>query len=332
MMILSLIFSLFLSLTLEAAPVMKPMTDLGKVGNLSVARDFEAFKKEADKIGCKAQGSGHRVILTGFGLFSGVNYNISGAVVSSMADPEFFPSEIDLNHALKPNNTPPHDGILNQDKLGVKIVNRSLKINDENLEVCFIVANVNWDFAAAVFLDQAGRFKPELVLMTGRGSFSVSLEAGALNHADQSAGYSAQGVDLGSLNRPRTAKEKVLKDYALNKILPLTWNTLAVKNSIEAQVRELGFEVERQTTARPENDYICNNVSFILAHGSQNKSATLAGGTIVIPNFNFKIAPKVGFFHFPNVDSKNPNIKDAGSEIFTWTTVIAQAITSQFEK
>jgi len=107
---------------------------------------------------------------------------------------------------------------------------------------------------------------------------------------------------------------------------------LAAKNKIEGSVRELGYEVEGQTTARPENDYICNNVSFVLAHGSQNKSATLAGGTIVIPNFNFIKEPKVGFFHFPNVDSKYPNINSAGSEIFSWTTVSAQAITSQFEK
>ncbi len=331
-MFLSLILSTFLSNSTLASISISPKTDLGKAGNLNVARDFEAYKKESVNIGCKAQGSGHRVILTGFGLFSGVNYNISGAVVSSMADLEFFPAEINLNHPLKPNNTLAHDGILNQDKLGVKIYNRSLKINDDNFEVCFIVANVNWDFAAAVFLDQAGSFKPELVLMTGRGSFSVSLEAGALNYAYQSAGYSAQGVDLGSLNRPRTSKEKVLKDYPLNKILPLTWNTLAAKNRIEELVRELGFEVEEQTTARPENDYICNNVSFVLAHGSQNKSTTLAGGTIVIPNFNFKVVPKVGFFHFPNVDSKNPNINTAGSEIFSWTTVIAQVISSQFEK
>ena len=327
----SLLFSPF-SVSVNAS-IIKPMTDLGHIGNLFVAKEFSDYKRAFSKNnGCKSapESTVHRVIVTGFGLFSGVNYNISGAVISSMADASFYPSIIDPAKLPDYQNQIAHDGIIKSHSAGVTIANRSMQINGKLFDVCFITANVEWDFASAVFLDQATQFKPELILMTGRGTSEVSLEVGALNNATQSTGFDPNGKPETN-NRPVSDGAAVLEEYPIDSTLALTWSAEAVNSAIRPLVDNLGYQVIVQNEARSENNYICNNVSFVVANASQNKETRLAGGELILPNPNFKTLPKVGFFHFPSVDSENPNAKNYSAQIFQWSHVMARAIVSQFE-
>lgn len=324
-MLFSFLISTILSVSSYAAP-MRPLTDLGSMGNISVAKNYQNYKKHFEQIGCRASGDGHRILLTGFGLFSGVNYNISGAVVSSMASSKFWPEVIDLENT-NPTSSTAQNGILSAKGPGVTIVNRSLTINHKKFEICFVTVNVNWDFAAAVFIDQATQFQPELILMTGRGGSSVSLESGAINNATRYSGFDAAGKILDERN-PETENQPVqdgvvvLSEYSQNTVLPLSWNTFLANQAIESKVKTLGYGIEQPVDARSENNYICNNVSFVLAHASQNNVSTLAGGALVIPSPAFSNTPKVGFFHFPATENT--------PQIFDWCAVIAKAIVSQF--
>ena len=68
-------------------------TDLGEEGNKAVSDTFAAYKTANPSGACSALGAGKRVIVTGYGLFAGRNYNISGEVVSAMADNDFWPGQ-----------------------------------------------------------------------------------------------------------------------------------------------------------------------------------------------------------------------------------------------
>jgi hypothetical protein len=318
----------FLSLNVHANSLVLK-TNLGAVGNKLVAQNYRNYQKEFMTKGCKANGPGKRVILTGFGLFSGVNYNISGAVVSSMSNPALFPAKIDLSNVPTLSMEGVDDGRLESQLFGVKIANRSLEMNGKLFEVCFITANVEWDFAAAVFINEMKKFKPELIIMSGRGGSEVSLEAGALNNATKSPGYFSNGQSEEN-NTPVSNGEKLLKNYSKNFILKLNWDAHKINNVINETVASLGYKVEVQTDARASNNYICNNVSFLVANAALNKTSVLVNGALILPSPELKTLPKVGFFHFPSVDYSYPEITNYVSQIFTWETVLAKAIYSQF--
>ena len=165
--------------------------------------------------------------------------------------------------------------------------------------------------------------------MTGRGGANVSLEVGTLNNAMKASGYFANG-EREPMNTPAIDGEELLTAYPKDRILKLNWLADLANNSIKDMVANLGYQVELQTTARSSNTYICNNVSFMLAHASTNKSTSLAGGTLILPSPELKAIPKVGFFHFPGVDENYPEIKNYSTQVFSWGLVIAKTIYSQF--
>jgi pyrrolidone-carboxylate peptidase len=329
-MLLPLIIAATMTIASYAGTPISPRTNLGKLGNLIVAKRFEAYKKAYEFKGCKAQGAGHRILLTGFGLFVGVNYNISGAVVSSMASLNFWPAIVDLDNLPTPLKPVAENGVLRASDLGVKIINRSVILNNQNFEICFVTADVKWDLTAAIFIDQATKFKPELILMTGRGADNVSMESAAINNAGQFPGYDEEGIPLNE-NQPVRKNESILSDYPFNASLPLTWLPREASNEIDSQISELGYKVELPEQARKENNYICNNVSFVLAHAGQNKVTSLAGGAIVLPSPKFLFPPKVGFFHFPSTDVAHPKTMGYDTQIFKWCSVVARTIISQFK-
>lgn len=231
---------------------------------ITFATRFKDYQKNHAEKGCQAKGNGKRVLLSGFGLFSGAPYNISGATVASMASETFWPSEVDLENLPKLKSRQAQSGKLTAKDFGVKIENRSLILNGQNYDVCFLVLDVQWDLASAIILDQAAKFQPQLILMSGRGGSSVSLEAGALNTATLYAGFDSEGNSVES-NRPMTNGEAVLSNYPVGAELVLTWKTSLVESAIKKGVKKLGYRVETQTKGRADNDYICNNVSFVLA-------------------------------------------------------------------
>jgi len=292
-------------------------TDLGEAGNRLVAERFAAFQAAHPDGLCRAQGGGRRAIVTGFGLFSGVGYNISGAVVRSMADPDFWPASVRLD-AAKPSGAPARAAVQ-----GPAGYNRSLEIDGERFELCFLTLDVIWDLSGAIVIDEAARFKPEAVIMTGRGAWDASFEAGALNSASRLSGFDSNGRSMDD-NRPRSTW--LLRDYPPEHALRLSWDAPMLAQASRAEIRALGYSATGQTAARGGNDYLCNNIAFVVAHAATNRPTSLAGGKILLPSPQLEPAPVVGFLHFPAVDGEHPDLRGYGDGIFGWSKVLARTL------
>jgi hypothetical protein len=97
----SILISLFLSLgfTFGCGPDGSRhhfKTDFGNSGNQDLRSRFERYVVQ-HQTGCLADSMEHRrVIVTGFGMFSGVESNISGSIVASMANQHLTPPALDL--------------------------------------------------------------------------------------------------------------------------------------------------------------------------------------------------------------------------------------------
>lgn len=294
-------------------------TDLGNTGNAAVSSTFKKYKEKNPFGQCKGS-SNKRVILTGFGLFSGVDYNISGTVMRSMANPQFFPSFIDTSQALM-TNVNPTNGLVNSADKGAWGANRTLTIDGEKFDVCFLVLDVIWDLAAAIILYESNLFKPELVLMSGRGADQAIFEFGALNQAVMAGGFSSNGAPLAN-NIPQ--KPWVLKNYEVGFELPMKWDNQFLASSVKNIISSLGYSVSAPDSARDENDYICNNVSFAVTHGLVSPTE-LAGQNILIESLGTQNSIS-GFFHFPAVDLEQSNLSNYKNGVLNWARVIALTI------
>ena len=299
-------------------------SDLGEQGNIFVAKTFDAYRQLHPNGACRAQGSGKRAIIAGYGLFSGVPYNISGSVVRSMADPVFWPDQIVLGEAALSGGASPRTGLVAASDGGAVAFNRSLVIDGERYEACFLVLDVIWDLAGAILIDEESRFKPALILMTGRGGGQASFEAGAMNRASPYPGYDADGRPLGSINTPQS--EWLLPDSPTDSVLPMAWNPRELAAAAESETELLGYSAVGQTAARPENNYLCNDISFVALHASQNKATSLAGNKIVLDSPGLPKEPVVGFMHFPAVDGAHPDLSAYGPGIFAWGKILARTI------
>ena len=292
-------------------------TDLGERGNRLVAERFAAYRAAHPQGLCRAQGAGKRAIVTGFGLFAGVPYNISGAVVRSMADPAFWPARARLS-SVQPLGARPTTA-----PQGMAGFNRTLEIDGQTVDVCFLTLDVIWDLAGAVVIDEASRFKPNAVILTGRGNRDASFEAGSLNAAARLSGFDSDGRSLDD-NRP--VADWVLAEYPPDAALPLTWNAAQLADASREDVRALGYSATGQLVARRDNDYLCNNIAFVVANAAANRTTRLAGGKLVLPAPGLEPAPVVGFLHFPAADSSHPDLARYDAGIFEWTKVLARTL------
>jgi pyrrolidone-carboxylate peptidase len=289
-------------------------TDLGTTGNHAVARTFAEYK--AKPSGCAPVNSGARVIVTGFGLFSGIDFNISGAVVQTLSSPKAWPSEIDLQNeppVLEKNDL--QRGLLTDDDRGGRAVNRELVIDGRTYSACFIVLDVLWDLAGAIVSHEMERFAPDLVLMTGRGSLGAVIEAGALNTAIALGGFRSDG-NVADDNLPRSTW--ILEDTRPDapKDIAMTWNNRAVADRIVPLITQMGWTVDVPTSARTGNDYICNNVSYVALQAAAGTTLTLAGGELVLRPW-IAHAPKVGFMHLPYDATLTPSVISGWGRVFS---------------
>jgi hypothetical protein len=308
------------------ASAQSPQTksDLGDQGNIFVAKTFDAYRQLHPDGACRAQGSGKRVLVAGYGLFSGVAYNISGTVVRSMADPTFWPDQIVLGASNLSPLGPPVSGLVQAADDGGVAYNRSLVIDGERYEACFLVLDVIWDLAGAIVIHEESRFKPQLIVMTGRGNSIESFEAGAINRATPYPGYDADGRPLGSINVPQS--DWLLPDSPVDSILPMTWNAQELAAAAEPEAELLGYSAVGQKAARPENNYLCNDISYVALHASLNKSTSLAGDRIVLDSPELPVRPVVGFMHFPAADGAHPDLGAYRDGIFAWGKILAKTI------
>ncbi len=235
-------------------------TDLGD-GNADVAQMFEKYKKGGPRT--KKSDAKRKVMITGFGLFSGVDYNISGVVVESMASKDFWPAEIlPTASYAPPQQKHVGKGTLTKKDGGVKVWQRTLKFNGREYEVAFILLDVLWDLGPAITLFEAQNFQPHLIIMTGRGGARAVFEGGAVNNAAKHPGFRFDGK-ADEKNRPTQSYVLDPKLGGIEAAIPTRWNNKELADATRDLIRAINpnFEVSAPANARPANNYICNNIT-----------------------------------------------------------------------
>lgn len=279
-------------------------TDLNEDGNSYVLSRHQGFLNNSKTCRPKNPDS-FRVIVQGFSLFTGVKMNISGAVVDTLA------------------KLPISKRSLLEDKdFGTRVNQIDLLINDQKVEVCLVVSEVLWDLAAANLISIIEDFKPDFVLMSGRGSKSAILETGARNQSGSLAGYNYDGTYSGNLNRPRS--KRVDPRYKSSKIIPSTWNYESIYTAINPKIKKLGFKLELGKEGRRDNDYICNNIHYAVLQSVLEGDVELAGG-LLRPLLSLEASPAMGFFHYPSGTLKN----NPEAELEAWSKVVLNIIKAQ---
>jgi pyrrolidone-carboxylate peptidase len=292
-------------------------TDFGAEGNAAVVAQFDSYKSKANH--CKSSSASKRVIVSGFGLFSGASFNISGVVVDTLANVPLTSisegAKVDAPFEVMP-------GLLKAEDFGGRITQREIKIKDEVIDVCLILLEVKWDLAAAIILHEIEKFKPQLVVMTGRGGRdSLQFEGGAVNVAAPRPGFDSAGASVQS-NTPLS--NYILKNDAgvpAKNEIPMTWDGAklagATKNAVAAI--NSNYSVVAEPAARPSNDYICNNMSYVVLHALKGFPAKLAGESLEISTS--VRGAKAGFLHYP-VSAYNSKIEVKG-----WIKVLKEILT-----
>lgn len=295
-------------------------TDLGP-GNQALAKRFEAYKKGGHR--SKKSTARHRVMITGFGLFSGVDYNISGVVVDSMANEKFWPKL----HGATVQYAPPKASEVGSGKLserdgGARVRQRLLTINDLEVEVCFLVLDVLWDLGAAITLYEAQNFRPQLIIMTGRGGRTAVFESGALNRAAGHPGFRASG-DPDRRNQPVTPYVLDPSHEGIESAIAMPWDNEALAKMAREVLAGLDppHEVVAAPAARKGNTYICNNISAVVLHALKGVEVRLAGGHIKLRSDLEGV--KGGFLHYPAKATNRP------VEVWRWCEVLAGVITRE---
>jgi len=301
----------------------KLKTNLGSIGNQLVKDTFEQYRNKAEH--CRASSAAPRVLVTGFGLFSDVEYNISGTVISSFADPNFIGSNIDYNGLMVPSADASR-GRLDFSDLGGRAENRTIRISGQEYELCLLTLDVLWDLAAAIVMDEAHAFRPDLIIMTGRGrkTHQAVWEGYARNQTKAVSGYLSSGASAEGSNLPVDSEIPVLPSLATGAELRMSWDSAMLKSSTEQIISDINpdFAAAAPSTWSSGNDYICNNISFVALAAREHKQISLAGGIL---NFSpeqsdLAQATKIGFLHFPSASDNNP------AQVMGWIKVLATAI------
>ncbi|MCX5792847.1 MAG: hypothetical protein NTY45_11640 [Elusimicrobia bacterium] len=318
--------------SMGGAPAARALeTDLGEEGNQAVSDTFTAYKTANPSGACSALGAGKRVIVTGYGLFAGRNYNISGEVVSAMADNDFWPGQYKHFQTARAAKKYVYSPRMNPQAFsnGAIVSTRKMVLNGEDYNVCFMVLDVTWDLAAGILIYETSRFKPEMIMMTGGGAPQATFEGAAVNSASNGEGYKSNG-EKNYGNRPES--NWLLEDYPAGKEIKTTWNGAALAAATAKTVSYLGYTVSGPAAQSPNNDYLCNNITFLALHATQYELPTklagnrTAGYKISLPAPRLPKKPIVGFFHFPDVPSRYPDLAGYGSGIFWWVNVLATAV------
>ena len=284
------------------------MTDLGESGNIATAREFFEYVKAHPKGTCHPSREDiPRVLVTGFGLFQGIRYNPTGSLVEMLHDPKF--PDVEAKNV-----------VLEDSDHGGKIRSRYFEINGRSIELCLAILDVKWDLAGAILAYEMRHFRPHLVLMLGRGGQAFEMEGGALNKATGSPGYGSDGKPLPEINKPKS--EWILKDVPVGQEIKMTWEHLKWGPKLKPLAQELGFELKIHKEARPDNNYICNNLSLVAARAASGHALSLAGGKIVLKESKRFEAPQVGFLHFPAIDSKVEEPKNATAQILGFSEMV----------
>ncbi len=292
-------------------------TNLGTIGNEEVQKLFAQHLNTAKK--CSPMGAKKRAIVTGFGPFGGGSLNISGVVIDNMANPAFWPASINTADGNLPDmqQIELRQGMNESADYGGHVTMRQLTIDGIDYDVCLIVLDVLWDLAAAIIVDEAIRFEPNLILMTGQGEYDARFEKGSVNMAVRENGFNADG-STAEHNRP-------ISDYVLKttppgeEVMYMKWDNKKLSSATEPTIKDLGFNVVASNTPYSTGSYICNNVSYAVLRALQDQKVELVEGLITLyPRLSTEL--KAGFFHFPYMDDFSKE------QIYNWARVMAMTI------
>jgi hypothetical protein len=279
-------------------------TDLRGNGNTYVLEQNRRFLES--KTYCQAESEdSFRVIIQGFSLFSKLSMNISGAVVDTLAG-------LPLNSR----------SLLGSDQNGSRVKQMTIMIAGKKVELCLVVSEVLWDLAAANLIAVANDFKPDFILLSGRGSNKAVIETGGRNESGSLSGYFSDGTNSGPVNRPRS--KRIDPRYKSSKVIKATWNYESILKSTKPMIESLGHQVKLGSEGRVENNYICNNIHYALLQSATEGNIELAGG-LLKPSLEQEEIPAIGFFHYPS----NTLQGDKEVELDKWSLVIKEIIKAQ---
>lgn len=304
-------------------------TDLGASGNdriRSMYQNYHDLRERGSLTGCHSGGNPqNRVIIQGFSAFQGIDKNLSGVVASAMANREFWgdsearvPTE-GVNHQVPRGSG--ESGIH-----GASAFQRTIQFGGKTYEICFLVLDVLWDFAPAVVLYESQKFQPHMILMSGVGNLpgTLRIETGAVNRATPLTGFDPEG-------NPFPSDEVPLRDEILPRsehpspTIQMTWKPEKVLSGTKQGLAALklltgsSFQVKIINPIDAQNDYICNNTSYITLAGLLGKSLPLAGGQLMLsPPRQSKVI--AGFLHYP------PSLNVHGDLVFGFAHVLMNTI------
>lgn len=297
--------------------------DLGAKGNAAVKDAFENYVARFPRGAARAGGAGRRVMLTGFGLFEGIRFNIAGSLVASLANPEFWPADGNPEDFPRAAARP---GRLDVSAGGALVASRTLERPSGRVDFCFANFDVAWDLAPALLAHELGNFKPELLFMIGRGGNCAELEGGAINRSNRLPGFTADGVSLSETCLP--ASDRLLDDYAPDVELALSWDRHALMTAMAPGFQALGIELKSHAAARPSNTYICNSLAFAAAHMAAGRELRLAGGAVSIAATAELRGLRTAFLHLPKLDERFPSEREATPVIFELARAVLAGIDS----
>jgi len=276
-------------------------TDLGAEG-INVANRFAANAKKSSHC-AETQTADYRVMVVGFAPFQSSSTNFSGVVamnfVSMLNDEK---SEMSIPK-LQPQDV---DAILSQGQVRIK---------DKRVEVCQIMVSVIWDLAGAIVLNEAAKFHPDLIIMSGidgSNPASGTIEQVANNTATVASGFEGDGSESSVIPIPKEGKAPAIIHGGPEKIR-MTWDAgAALKNMLPLIKARLSDVALTSKTDDTPGTYLCNNISYVVLYGLSGKLVSLASDEIKL-KFDGLAQTKAGFLHYPGdsrVDSEKLTRRD----------------------
>lgn len=289
-------------------------SDLGR-GNEKVKATFEAHLNHNEV--CKPKTNHPRVLLTGFGLFKNVSFNISGVLADNFI------------------HQPPYqlEGKILESHFGAKSQTQVLEVAGQMIEVCSLVLDVSWDLSAALTIKYAESFRPDFILMMGRGDspYTAIFENGALNLTHSLGGFGPNGEYLGDKNLP-ISKKILPETLSPPGEVSFTWNPQEIEKDLNDKIASISkrLSIMFPENARSTNRYICNNISYLVQYAVSEKPLSLAGGLIEwVPLL--KPGTKAGFLHLPQHGISSSSLSSSRSqrEIANWIELLKLIISHE---
>lgn len=283
-------------------------TDLGQ-SNSEVAARFERYKAKQSHCSFDAAAD-YRVILAGFGPFSGRPINTSGLIAHNFVDFQNNRINTPIIPTLTTND---HDGIAKQGQVAIA---------GKHISICAVTASVIWDLAGAIYLYEASIFKPNLIIMSGmdgKNNYVGTWESGTKNVAAGLSGYEHDGSS--SEVTPSTDGQDLIPIVPGSAAtLDMTWDPVALTGMANPLLRrDLQTFTTRNAVGHTPGTYLCNNVSYVVIAGLTGVEIPLAGGLLPIRIQNLSDT-KAGFFHYPWLSPQD------GEAVRAWSNVMAGAI------